>query len=470
MKFTLKTCSLIGMLMGALLPISANAAALNGAELSLLWALPFAGILLCIALGPLFFTHIWHHHYGKISVAWAMVCAIPLLVIYGLDLAGSALAHAILGDYIPFIIFVGSLFVVAGGIHIRSSFTGTPLLNAGILLIGAFLANLMGTTGAAMLLIRPLIKANENRRYRIHTFIFFIFLVANIGGCLTPLGDPPLFLGFLRGVDFFWTFQHLIAPMFVITAILLALYLVLDTYFYKKEEIKAVVKTETVPFAIEGKINFLFLAIIIGAVLMSGMWKSGISYEFAGVHFKLQDLCRDGILILMGISSLLFTPAAARKANEFSWDPIVEVGKLFFGIFTCIVPVLEMLRAGHAGAFAPLVALVSNPDGSLNNYMFFWLTGSLSSFLDNAPTYLAFFNLAGGDVDFLMNEGAHTLMSISMGAVFMGAMSYIGNAPNFMTVSIVQERGIQMPSFFGYMIWSICILVPVFFLINIMFL
>ena len=470
MNFTIKSCSIVALLGAALLPLSANAASLNGADLSLLWALPFAGILLSIALGPLFFAHIWHHHYGKIAFAWALACAIPLVGIYGFESAAPALSHAILGDYVPFIIFVGSLFVVAGGIHIRSSFEGTPLMNAAILLVGAFFANIMGTTGAAMLLIRPLIKANENRRYRIHTFIFFIFLVANIGGCLTPLGDPPLFLGFLRGVEFFWTFEHLIVPMLVITGILLAVYIALDTVLYKKEGAHQLAKPESVPFAIEGKINFLFLAVIVGAVLMSGMWKSGIEYHFAGIHFQLQDLCRDALMLTMGACSLAFTPKAARAANEFTWEPIKEVAKLFFGIFTCIVPVIVMLRAGHEGAFAPLVALVTHADGTLNNHMFFWLTGGLSSFLDNAPTYLAFFNLAGGDVNFLMNEGAHTLMSISMGAVFMGAMSYIGNAPNFMTVAIVQERGIAMPSFFGYMLWSVGILVPVFFLINMLFL
>lgn len=451
------------------LPTIASAASLNGAELSVLWAIPFAGILLSIALFPLLAPNIWHHHYGKIAVFWAALCTIPLFAVYGPTVASGAVAHAMIGDYIPFIIFVGTLFIVAGGIHIRSSFVGTPVMNASILFIGALLANIMGTTGAAMLLIRPLIKANEHRKFRMHTFIFFIFLVANIGGSLTPLGDPPLFLGFLRGVDFFWTTQYLIAPMLACVAFLLAIYLVVDSYFYRKEDCQLLHSGEKVPFKIEGCINILLLACVSGAVLLSGFWKSGVTFEVMHVPLTLEGLVRDALFIAIAIASLVLTPKAVRTANQFTWEPILEVAKLFFGIFACIVPVLEMLRAGHAGAFAPLVALVTNADGTFNNHMFFWLTGSLSAFLDNAPTYLAFYNLAGGDAYTLMHVDSHTLMAISMGSVFMGAVTYIGNAPNFMTVAIVQERGIKMPTFFGYMIWSVGILVPTFFLLNTFF-
>ena len=210
-------------------PALASAASLNGAELSIIWALPFAGILLSIALCPLFVPSFWHHHFGKVAVFWGACCVIPLFMAYEPAVATGAVAHAILGDYIPFLLFVGALFIVAGGIHIRGSFVGKPIVNAGFLFVGAFLANLMGTTGAAMLLIRPLIAANEGRRYKMHTFIFFIFIVANIGGCLTPLGDPPLFLGFLRGVEFFWTAEHLILPLLCVLAILLAIYLAIDS-------------------------------------------------------------------------------------------------------------------------------------------------------------------------------------------------------------------------------------------------
>ena len=462
------------MTLAALAPCAASAASLDGSHLSLLWAVPFAGILLSIALFPLFAPHFWHHHFGKVSVFWALCCAIPLFLYAPFKVAVGAIAHAMIGDYVPFILFVGALFIVAGGIHIKGRFVGTPIVNAVILLIGAFCANLMGTTGAAMLLIRPLIKANESRKYRMHTFIFFIFIVANIGGCLTPLGDPPLFLGFLRGVDFFWTLTHLFMPLTLTLAILIGLYVLIDSFFYRKDlaegNVRPVEAGTGKAIEISGGINFVYLAGIVGAVLMSGIWNSGVEFSLLSVHMKLQGLVRDACFIILAILSLATTPHEARKANEFTWAPILEVAKLFFGIFMCIVPVLEMLRAGHSGAFASLVALVTNEAGEFNNMMFFWLTGMLSAFLDNAPTYLAFFNLAGGDPVAMMTAHSQTLMAVSMGAVFMGAVSYIGNAPNFMVVAICGERSIKMPSFFGYMIWSIGILFPTFFIVNWIFL
>ena len=241
-----------------LLPSLASAASLNGAELAITWAIPFAGILLSIALVPLIAPNLWHHHYGKIAVAWGLSCVIPIFMAFPTEVAVGSVAHAMIGDYVPFILFVGALFIVAGGIHIRSSFVGRPIVNAGILFVGAFVANLMGTTGAAMLLIRPLLAANEGRRYKMHTFVFFIFIVANIGGCLTPLGDPPLFLGFLRGVTFFWTAQHLILPLLVTLAILLTIYLAIDTYLFKKEVAEGSFNPNAVepkPFGIDGGIS-----------------------------------------------------------------------------------------------------------------------------------------------------------------------------------------------------------------------
>ena len=281
-----------------------------------------------------------------------------------------------------------------------------------------------------------------------HTYIFFIFIVANIAGSLTPLGDPPLFLGFLRGVTFFWTAAHLWEVTGLAVGLLLIIYFLLDTWLYKKElkdneELKKPVAY--VPFGFEGSINFVLLACIVGAVLMSGFWKTGVEYHFLGLHIALESLIRDGIFATAAILSLILTKKEYRDANQFSWEPILEVGKLFFGI-----------------------ALVTGSDGQPVNAAYFWLTGMLSSFLDNAPTYLAFFNLAGGDPAYLMTTGAHTLMAISMGAVFMGAMTYIGNAPNFMVVSIVQNRGVKMPSFFGFMAWSYGI--PIFLVLTWLFL
>ena len=452
-----------------MLPQPAFAAGLNGGELSFVWAVPFIGVLLCIAICPLVVPNFWHHHFGKVAVFWALACAVPMFISYGGGVAVNSIAHALIADYIPFIIFVGSLYTVAGGIHIRSSFIGRPAVNTAFLALGAVCANIMGTTGAAMLLIRPLIAANAHRRYDMHTFVFFIFIVANIAGSLTPLGDPPLFLGFLRGVEFFWTTEHLIVPMATAVGLLLLIYFIADTILFNKEKEEFLEKESHYPkepFGIDGKINFLLLAVIVSAVLMAGIWHSGVSFEILGVHLSGEGVLRDVIFLLAAGLSLKLTSKEVREANQFGWDPILEVGKLFFGIFVTIVPVLEMLRAGLDGAFAPVVALVTNPDGSANNAMYFWMTGALSSFLDNAPTYLAFFNMAGGEAQVLMTEGAKTLMAISMGAVFMGANSYIGNAPNFMVLSIVQERGLKMPTFFGYLLWSGCILIPTFLLLT----
>ena len=458
-------------LMAAIMPAVSHASEMQGSDLSIVWAIPFAGILLSIALVPLIFPDFWHNHFGKVSLAWAAVTIIPLSLAFGLHNGIVALNEALVGDFIPFILFVGTLFVVAGGIHISGNFTGRPVGNLAFLITGAALANIMGTTGAAMLLIRPLLKATEHRKYRVHTFVFFIFIVANIGGSLTPLGDPPLFMGFLRGVDFFWTAEHTLLPMVTTVGILSVLYLIIDTVFWKKEHpngapIVDTKRGEKAAIQIRGGINFMILAIVILAVLMSGVWKSGIEVSFLGVTLTGQSIARDTIFLLCGIASIVLTPKEVRKMNQFSWEPIFEVAKLFAGIFVCMGPVLAMLKAGAAGPFAPLVAMVTNADGTMNNSVFFWITGALSSFLDNTPTYLAFFNLAGGDAGALMTQGAATLLAISLGSVFMGANTYIGNAPNFMVLSIAQSRGVKMPSFFGYMAWSVGILIPTFLLID----
>ena len=258
-------------------------------------------------------------------------------------------------------------------------------------------------------------------------------------------------------------------PMLTAVGLLLALYFVMDSVLFNKEKDEFLLAESTCtkePFGVEGKINFALLGVIIGAVLMAGVWDSGMEFTVLGVHLTGQGVLRDVIFLAAAGLSLALTPADVRSANQFTWEPVLEVGKLFFGIFVTIVPVLEMLKAGMAGAFAPVVAMVTNADGTANNAMYFWMTGALSGFLDNAPTYLAFFNMAGGDASMLMTEGALTLMAISMGSVFMGANSYIGNAPNFMVVAIVQNRGLKMPSFFGYLLWSVGILIPIFLLLT----
>lgn len=435
------------------------------------WALPFAGILLSIALGPVLFPHLWEHNYGKFAAFWALLALLPLVLFRGFDSALGALLHTALLEYIPFLILLFALFTIAGGILIMGNLHGTPATNTALLAIGTAMASVVGTTGASIIMIRPLLRANDNRRHNVHVVVFFIFLVSNIGGSLTPLGDPPLFLGFLRGVSFFWTTTHLLPETSFAVAVLLGLFYALDSFFYRKEEGMPALKDPTPDRDIKlyGKVNILLLGGVIGAILMSASWKPGIGFDIHGVHVELQNLVRDAILLALAGLSLKLTPGPVRAGNEFSWGPIKEVAKLFAGIFICIIPVLAMLQAGRDGAFSGLVALVTNPDGSANTVAYFWLTGILSSFLDNAPTYLVFFELAGGDPQALMTTGALTLTAVSAGAVFMGANSYIGNAPNFMVYAIAKDRKVAMPSFFSYMAWSGSILIPLFLLQTLIF-
>ncbi|OUL99962.1 sodium:proton antiporter [Variovorax sp. JS1663] len=453
-----------------LIPAGAFAAEIDGGALSPWWGLPFAGILLSIALLPLLAPSFWHHHDGKVSAAWALAFLLPFAAIHGIGLAGMQLVHALLAEYIPFILLLTALFVVAGGIHIRGNLHGSPGLNTAILAIGAALASLMGTTGASMLLIRPLIRANDNRRHRVHVIVFFIFIVSNVGGSLTPLGDPPLFLGFLKGVDFFWTARHIALDTLFIVGILLALFYALDRRYYRKEGVLPIDPTpDSRGLRFEGAANFWLLGGIVGLVLMSGIWKSPIRFDILGTEVGLPGLVRDLGLVGITLLSLKITAPQVHADNQFSWAPMAEVAKLFAGIFLTIIPVIAMLRAGAQGPFGAIVSAVTRPDGQPDPAMYFWATGVLSSFLDNAPTYLVFFNTAGGDAQALMGPQAATLAAISAGAVFMGANTYIGNAPNLMVKAIAESRGVRMPSFFGYMMWSGAILVPLFILSTFIF-
>lgn len=442
-----------------------------GEELPLSSCIPFACMLLSIALLPLITANFWHHHFGKISAFWAACFSVPFIWVYK-DLAIYEILHILLADYIPFIILLWALFTISGGILLKGTLRGTPLVNTTIILIGTILASWMGTTGAAMLMIRPFLRANDYRKNKTFMVVFFIFLVANIGGALTPLGDPPLFLGFLHGVSFFWTL-NILPHMFVAGIILLGIYYFIDLYHYNKEGVIAPDDGEKKPLRLVGTYNFLFLAGVILAVLMSGIVDLG-EVSTLGVHRAWQDWLRDGILIGLGIGSLWATPAKLREENQFSWFPIIEVAYLFIGIFITMVPCLLLLKAGSNGAFAFLINAVKEP------VHYFWVTGLLSAFLDNAPTYLTFFNTALGSfysgiaesnsVPLLMTQNAIYLKAISTGAVFFGACSYIGNAPNFMVRSIATEAGIKMPSFFGYIIkYSIVYLIPTFIIVSLVF-
>jgi Na+/H+ antiporter NhaD/arsenite permease-like protein len=453
-----------------LMPTLAFAADVDGASLSLLWGIPFAGILLSIAIFPLVAPSVWHHHFGKITAAWSLAFLIPFAVSFGVEQTVASIIHAMLAEYVPFIILLLALFTISGGIFVKGNLHGSPKLNVAILAIGTVLASIMGTTGAAMLLIRPLLRANDNRKHKVHVVVFFIFLVANIGGGLTPLGDPPLFLGFLKGVDFFWTLQHMLLPVIISSVILLVLFYLMDGYYYRKEdEVALSDPTPDSKLQIMGKANFLLLIGVIGGVLMSGFWKPGVTFDVMGTHVDLQNLVRDLFLLALAGISLAITSKEIRSGNEFNWEPILEVGKLFAGIFVTIAPVIAILRAGMDGHMAGLVGMVTDANGAPINTMYFWMTGALSSFLDNAPTYLVFFNLASGDAAHLMGDLSPTLLAISMGSVFMGAVTYIGNAPNFMVKSIASQQGVDMPSFFGYMKWSVGILIPLFLILTVIF-
>ena len=455
------------LLSGFLFAAEGNVPHLNGADLSIFWVFPFAGILLSIAIFPLVAPDFWHHNFGKISAFWAILLIVPFLLKVGFTITLYELLHVGLLEYVPFIILLLALFTISGGVQLKGALVGTPIVNTGIIFIGTALASWMGTTGAAMLLIRPLIRANKERKSKVHVIVFFIFLVANIGGSLTPLGDPPLFLGFLKGVNFFWTTSAMMVPMLFMVFSLLIIFFIFDSYLYKKENIK---KVETdIKISIEGSFNLLLLLGVIGSVLLSGFWRPHIEFELFYVHVELQNVIRDILLLSLTFASWKLTSSKIREANEYTWFPIVEVAKLFAGIFVTIIPAIAILKAGTSGALGVVINSVSNQTGPIN-YMYFWATGILSSFLDNAPTYLVFFNTAGGDPIQLMGELSQTLLAISAGAVFMGANTYIGNAPNFMVKSISESSGIEMPSFFGYLFkWSLPILFPLFIIVTFLF-
>ena len=449
-----------------------HSAHLSAEDFSLYWLIPFLGILFSIAIIPLIKPSFWHHHYGKVSAFWG-VLFLTLFSIYFTDFTLFYILEVYLREFIPFIMLLLALFTISGGILITGNLNGTPKLNTSILMIGTCLASIMGTTGASMLLIRPLIRANSWRKKRVHLIVFFIFLVSNIGGSLTPIGDPPLFLGFLKGVDFTWTLIYMYKPMLFVSVIIFFIFYFVDTYFYKKEG-ELAPKSDNFSVKIEGKLNFVLILLVIVAVIISGLQSfqnpifsyHGTTMMTVGIFIQLI------ILLSVTILSLKITPDNVRKGNAFTWEPIKEVSKLFATIFITMIPAIEMLKGvtKEIGPMSWMKEIIIDENGSNIDTMYFWLTGILSSFLDNAPTYVIFFTAALGehDVGWLMTTG-NTLLAISCGAVFMGAMTYIGNAPNFMVKSISEENKIKMPSFFGYMLWSVVILVPIFILTSIIF-
>jgi Na+/H+ antiporter NhaD/arsenite permease-like protein len=439
-----------------------------------IWILPFATLLLCVAILPLIpaTAHWWHLNRNKLLVSGVLgllVCAYYFLraepydgATPGIENLKHLLHHALIEDYIPFIVLLFSLYTISGGIRVTGDMPAHPVTNALILGIGTLLASLIGTTGASMLLIRPLLQINRERRHVTHTVIFFIFMVSNIGGSLLPVGDPPLFLGYLRGVPFLWTL-HLLPLWALLSALLLIIYYVWDTIMYRRETASDIRRDETElePLRMQGGVNF---PLLVGVVLAIALLVPG--KPLVGTDWLVPKYLREAVQLGLAGLSMLVTRRAVRQANEFNFGAIGEVACLFVGIFITMMVPIEILKAQGAalGVDTPL--------------KFFWATGMLSSFLDNAPTYVVFFELAGAlpDPGLEYISGVHTatgminqpdLMAIAAGAVFMGAMTYIGNGPNFLVKSIAEHSGVKMPGFFGYMAYSCLILLPLFALVSV---
>jgi Na+/H+ antiporter NhaD/arsenite permease-like protein len=403
-----------------------------------LWSvIPFVGLLLSIAILPLRVPHFWESHKNKGLVAF--LWSLPVAVYFLFEAPHELLLS--MKDYSSFLLLLTALFVISGGIVLKGDLRATPEVNVLMLLVGAVLANFVGTTGASMLLIRPLLQTNSERRHTLHIPIFFIFIVSNIGGCLTPLGDPPLFMGLIRGVPFLWTLRLLPLWALAVGGVLLIFYFY-DRIQYEKEEMRDIIRDRqrVVPLHLTGTVNFLWIGGVVGAIF-------------------LPFPRREAVLILMTVLSLLATKRQCRADNRFTYNPIIEVAVLFAGIFVTMIPALLILNARGAEL------------GVTRPWQFFWATGSLSSFLDNTPTYLAFFSMAQGLGLHGAVQGIPTMMlkAISAGAVFMGANSYIGNGPNFMVKVIAEEYKLKMPSFFGYMAYSAAILFPLFVVITLVF-
>lgn len=417
-----------------------------------LWTvIPFGGLLLCIAILPLIFPHWWHENRNKAKIA--VLFGVPSVGI-ALWFEPHALGHTAM-EYLAFICLLGSLYSISGGVRVSGSLAGTPLANTGILGLGAILANFVGTTGAAMLLIRPYLHANRRRKSRVHLVIFFIFIVANCGGCLTPLGDPPLFLGFLKGVPFQWTLG-LWQPWLVVVGTLLVLFNLLDQYRFHREDLESTEDLDEVverhsAIRLSGTYNLLLLLGVIGIVLASGFWIHPRFGETAAL------VSQSLVMALLAGLSLWLTPKKLRVENEFSWHPFIEVMVLFAGIFAAMIAALAVLRTRGASL------------GVTEPWQYFWATGSLSALLDNAPTYLAFLSMAQYLPDEVAGTTHATLSAIACGSVFFGAFTYIGNGPNFMVKAIAEHGGVRMPSFFGYMAWSLLILAPLMVVITVMF-
>lgn len=420
----------------------------SGGDLNLLWALPFCFFIVMLALAPLLFENLWHKHATKIVFFTIFTVILALTLQFGGHTARVQISYTLLHHYIPFIFLIGALFIVCGGIHITMKGLITPFGNVIFLFFGSLLASLIGTTGASILLIRPFLMLNHHRFRKKHLVIFFIFLISNVGGCLTPIGDPPLFLGYLNGIDFFWATQNLWVPYLLFALPLLAIFYFFDKRYFKNDTLSLEYeKLAHDSVKLYGGFNILFIAGILTCII------------FSSANVESYHLLRDvGLAVIAGLSFWL-TPKNIRHMNRFSFAPLKEVALVFAAIFITLIPIQAMLDAGKMGAFGDVIKLTS-PGGTMDPFRYYLTSGVLSAFLDNAPTYLLFFHMAGGNAADLMNFYSNILIAISTGSVFFGALTYIGNAPNFMVKTMAERMEIRMPSFLGYMGWSTMILAP----------
>ena len=428
-------------------------------------ATPFVGALLSLSLLPLLAPAVWHRFENYILGFWGILSIAIIMHTSTLTGASHILFEAIWNEYIPFVTLIFALFTITGGVHIHLHSHGTPFKNVCLFTIASFMASFVGTTGASILFIRPLLHFNKDRTYIIHTVVFFIFIVSNIAGCLTPLGDPPLFLGYLMKVPFFWPLTHLWQPFLFVFSALLLIYWRIDTYFFKREASHTI----DTPFkmSIEGKRNIALLILIIITVVSAPSLPPIQFAHIFGVHITLPDCISILLFLGIGLLSHRITPHHIHKKQHFNFHPVSEIARVFLCIFITLAPVSQMLAAGKNGPFAPLLNIMATANPAP---YYFWLSGLFSSFLDNAPTYVVFFKLAGGNVTDLTTTQAPILIAISLGAVFMGALTYIGNAPNVMVRSIAKQHGVHMPSFVGYMGWSLLILLPLFLIMSLIWL
>lgn len=431
---------------------------------NLLWAVPFLGIIFSMSFLPLIAPNFWGKYGSFIPFGWTTLYLVAVSCFFGFKEIIPAIFEPLFNDYVSFIVQISSLYIVAGGIFIDFPKGKGPVFNTIFLFLGSLLAGWIGTTGAAMLLIRPFLRANAKRKYKVHLMVFFIFLIANIGGAATPLGDPPLFIGFLKGVDFFWFIQNLYPVLFCTIIALCGLFFIIDTILFKKETGHYEFKRDNVSFFIKGNRN-LFLLILILATVILCQFKG--SFTLFGEHYNYSSVLRNTILCAISWLSLKSTHKTIREENGFSFAPIREVAEFFIAIFITVSPILSILSKGENGALAMIFNWIA-PGGEFILSKCFWASGLLSSVLDNAPTFLIFFHLASGNAMELMTSKASILSSFSISTVFMGALTYIGNAPNLMVRSISTNYGVKTPSFIGYMGWSIGILAPIFLVISLL--